>query len=93
MAVAIKFDTAGRPETPTLILAKKDGSRLGAIEGATDIHFSDSMNAPSEIAFKVHKKTDGRDNPLWDEIKDFRLVYVGEWDKHFEIEAALDEKK
>lgn len=91
MAVKINFDTANRPEPPTFILAKKSGERLGVIDNVTDIHFSDFMNAASEISFTVHKTLNTHTCSLWDDLQDLKIIYVNEWKKWFEINVSLDE--
>lgn len=91
MAVEIKFDTANRPELPTLILTKKSGDRIGVINNVTDIRFSDNLNSPPEISFTVHKRKNGRKCKYWFALKSFRLIYIPEWKKYFEIYVSINE--
>lgn len=90
MAIKIKFDAAHNPQVPTIVLAKKNGDKLGQLN-AKEIEVSDSLNDASEITFTVYKNTDGKECPLWDEIVDFKLVYCVEWNMWFEITVELDE--
>ena len=90
MAIKINFDTANNPELPTLILATRDGSKLGLLE-AKQIELSEKLNGASEITFIVNKYVDGRLTNLWDKIVDFKLVYCQEWDVWFEIRVEIDE--
>lgn len=90
MAIKINFDTAHNPEEPTLILAKKNGDKIGKIN-AYEIEVVGSLNDASEISFTVYKYVDGVKDYLWDEIVNFRLAYCVEWDKWFEIKVELDE--
>lgn len=90
MAIKIKFDASNNPESPTLILAKKSGDKLGVIP-AREIDVSDSLNDTSEISFKVYKTEDGIEYDLWDELTDFKLVYCVEWNRWFEMTVELDE--
>mgnify|MGYP005797312789 CR=1 FL=1 len=55
MAINIRFDSAGMPETPTFILAKKSGDKIGVISNITQLHFSDDLTVPSEFSFNVYK--------------------------------------
>lgn len=48
------------------------------------------MNSPSKVSFILHKYHNGQLNPLWNEIKDLRLIYVNEWKKYFEISLSLN---
>ena len=90
MTIKINFDTAHNPEVPTLVLAKKNGDMLGKIN-AKSIEVSGSLNDANEITFNVHKHIDGKEDLLWDEILNFRLVYCVEWNQFFEITVEVDE--
>lgn len=90
MAIKIDFDAAHNPQSPTIILAKKNGDKLGRID-AVEIESTDSMNDASEISFKVYKTVDENKNNLWDEIVNFRLIYCLEWNQWFEITVETDE--
>ena len=93
MAIDIKFDLAGNPEPPTIILANRNGDKLGQLKVNTEsINLSDKFNDVSEISFTVNKFVDGEIIPLWDKIVDFKLIYCKEWDIWFEIEVELDEE-
>ena len=90
MAIKIRFDAAGNPETPTVVLARRNGEKLGQID-AKNISISDSLNDASEMSFKVYKYLDSKECVLWDEIVNFKLVYCVEWNTWFEITVELDE--
>lgn len=90
MAITIDFDAAHKPQVPTIVLAKKNGDKLGKLD-AVEVELTDSMNDKSEMTFKVYKSVNGVKNNLWDEILDFRLVYCVEWDQWFEITVEIDE--
>lgn len=90
MAIKIDFDAAHNPQSPTIILAKKNGDKLGQLD-AVEIESTDSMNDASEISFKVYKMVDENKNNLWDEIVNFRLIYCLEWNQWFEITVETDE--
>lgn len=88
MAVRIKFDNTHNAIQPTLVLATRGGRKLGKIP-SLNIVFKDGMNECSEMSFRVNKvdcKT-----KFWEQLVDFRLVWVREWDKWFEIYVELDE--
>ena len=74
MAIRIRFDAAGNPEEPTVILAKRNGEKLGQID-ARSIDISDALNDASEMSFKVYKYLDGKECDIWDEITNFKLIY------------------
>ena len=90
MSIKINFDPSNNPESPTVILARKNGDKLGMLP-AREISISDNLNDASEMSFRVYKKENGIECNLWDEIVDFKLVYCVEWNMWFEISVELDE--
>jgi len=93
MAIDIKFDLVGNPEPPTIILANRNGNKLGQLKANKDsIEISDKFNDPSEFSFTINKYYDNRLVALWDKVVNFKLVYCKEWDMWFEITVELDEK-
>lgn len=92
MAIDIKFDLAGNPESPTIILANRNGNKLGQLDvDVNSIDLSDNFNDASEFTFTLNKYVDGVLTHLWDNVVDFKLVYCKEWDMWFEIKVELDE--
>lgn len=92
MAISIKFDLVGNPEPPTIILANRNGNRLGQLyvdERSIDV--KDCFNDASEFSFTLNKYVNGELTPLWEKVLDFKLVYCKEWDMFFEIKVELDE--
>ena len=93
MAINLKFDLTGNPEPPTIILANRNGNKLGQLKDNEDsIDLSDKFNDASELSFIVNKYIDGELTPLWDKLVDFKLVYCKEWNMWFEIKVELDEE-
>lgn len=93
----ITFDVAGNPEMPTLILMTKGQKNIGEITNFTAFHFSPHMNSIDEISFVLYKfENNESDNAkqykYWDEVKDFRVIYIPEWKQYFEISVSLDDK-
>ena len=92
MAIDIRFDLVNNPEPPTIILANRNGNKLGQLKVNTEsIELVDKFNDASEFSFTVNKYIDEKLTPLWDKIADFKLVYCQEWDCWFEISVELDE--
>lgn len=90
MSIKINFDSTHNPEKPTIVLATRNGTKLGQIN-AEEIICSDALNNASEISFKVHKYVNGDKFYLWDSIVDFKLVWVKEYDTWFQITLDIDE--
>lgn len=87
----IKYDRNAQPIMPELLLAKHGGSIIGGIKYYYDFNFTHYMNNADEISFSVNKFIEGKLNPMWDEIKDFRLVYVREYKQWFQIGVSVNE--
>lgn len=90
MAIKIKFDINNVPELPTMILAKRNGSKIGKIQAYSPV-VKDDLNNPAEIVFSVKKYVDGKLSNIWKEITDFRLVWCVEWNTVFEIKVDVEE--
>lgn len=90
MALKINFDSSFNPEKPTLILATKNGNKIGQLD-AKNIVVRDNMNEPSEIKFCVYKFIDGKECQIWNDITNFKLVWCAEWDVWFELTVDIDE--
>ena len=94
MAVELLFNPSGTGniepivKTPTLVIAKKSGEKLGAIP-STNVRFECNLNSANTIDFKVYKTRNGTDFERWDEVKDFRLLWVKEWDMWFEMHIDI----
>lgn len=92
MAIKIEFDSSHNPIPPVIVLATKSGKRLGALP-AKNILIKDCMNDAANVSFSVNKidfiKT-GRVG-LWDQIVDFKTIWVKEWNSFFEITVNLND--
>ena len=93
MAIDIKLDLINNPEPPTIILANRNGNKLGQLKVDKDsIDVSDKLKGASEFSFTLNKYYDNKLAPLWEKVLDFKLVYCKEWDMWFEIKVELDEE-
>lgn len=93
MSIKIKFDLTGNPELPTIILANRNGNKLGQLNvNADSVDLIDKLNDASEISFTVNKYVNDEPTPLWDKLVDFKLIWCKEWDLWFEIKVELDEE-
>lgn len=92
MAINIKFDLLNNPEPPTLVLANRNGNKLGQLDvNPESIELIDKFNEASEVSFTVNKYVDNKITNLWDKLVDFKLIYCKEWDMWFETKVELDE--
>ena len=89
MAVKIEFDNTHNIIEPTLVLATRKGRKIGKIP-ACNIVFKDGLNVYSELSFRVNK-VDCINSTFWSQITDFKLLWIREWNKWFEIYVEIDE--
>ena len=91
MAINLKFDLMGNPEPPSIVLANRNGNKLGQLDvDAKSIDVKDLLET-SEFTFTLNKYVDGKLTNLWDKVLDFKLVYCPEWDLWYGIKVELDE--
>lgn len=91
MAIKISFDVNHNPIPPTLILANRNGNKLGVISDAYEINVSDALSEIPTITFKVSKDNNTVSSSLWNLIDDLKLVWCQEWDFWFEITVELED--
>lgn len=96
MIERISFDVSGNPEMPTLILMTKGQRRIGEVTNFTSFRINTHMNSIDEISFTLHKYENGENDKkkeykYWEDIKDFRVIYIPEWKQYFEIAVSLDD--
>ena len=78
---------------PTLVLSTRYHKKLGVIENVdvSSITSRFTMSSHQEISFSVYKEADGVRCSLWDDIVDFKYVYVPEHDEYYEIQVDIEE--
>ena len=92
----IEIGPDGQPITPTLILANRNGEKKGIITNVKAFTDTDNFNEAAEITFDVYKSVDNKKCEYWDDIKDFRLVYIPHRDSNifnpwYELKVDMDE--
>ena len=88
----LNFDTSGNVEDITFVLATKNGDKISNITNVTDIVTKHAMNSYSEFSFNAHKELNRNTLRCWNDIKDFKLMWVPEWDMWFETYVEIDEE-
>ena len=88
----LRMDTSGNVEDISFVLAKKNGDKLGNITNVDNIVTKHSMKEASEFTFTAHKKMGDNIIKFWNDIKDFKLVWIPEWDMWYEIYIEVNEE-
>lgn len=91
MAVKIEFDSNNQPLQPTLVLAERNGHKIGVIYNIDDFKFVDNLNDKTVFEFSINKTQNGTVNQYWDMIDNFKLVWIAEYDLWFEITIRINE--
>lgn len=87
----IELDKNGQPLPPQIILAYRNGTKIGTIYNATLPIIAQHLNSPDEISFEVQKRFNGVECDLWEEIRDFRFIYLPHFHKWYEITVTTVE--
>lgn len=79
-------------DTPTLILKRRDLTNIGNLI-ASEIKYKDNFASANELSFKVYKFLDEKLNTIWEEINDYNIIYIPEYDEYFDIHVSLNEEE
>lgn len=90
----VLFNTQNIIETPTLLLQHKNFETIGngGITNVSGYTYKNNFNDANEISFKVHKFNNGIKHQLWDQLVDFKLIYIPELKERFEIAVTVNEE-
>lgn len=91
MGLRILFDVNHNPVQPTIILANRNGNKLGVIDNYYNLRLVDVFTDNPQMSFKITKESNGKQTNLWQDIVDFKLVWCKEWDFWFQIKVDLDD--
>lgn len=79
------LDINGNVVTPTIVLCHRNKHKIGAIYPISEWSITPDMYNKNECSFKVYKKVNGIETPLWDKIKDLKVIYIPEYNEYFQI--------
>ena len=86
--ISLKFGADNLAENLTFVLAHKDNSKIGLLSNPQDVTASISCEEAPGISVKFYKT---EDNPYWDDINMFKLIYVPELDTYYAIQCETSE--
>ena len=85
--LSLNFGADGLVENLSFVLARKDKSKIGLLNNPQDIDVSISLEEAPSISVKFYNV----ENPYWNDINMFKLIYVPELDTYFSIECEESE--
>lgn len=71
--------------TPTVVLCHRNKHKIGAIYPISEWSITPDMYNKNECSFNVYKEVNGIATPLWDQIKDLKVIYIPEYNEYFQI--------
>lgn len=92
----MQFDIESNMQEFTFVLSTRGHKHLGQLFNVHEPVSSVNFNAANEIVFTVYKYSDyenGIQEPLWDEITDFKYVWVKELNEYYEITVELSDEE
>lgn len=91
----IEIGVDGNAVQPIVILCTRSEKKLGVIYNIQNFRSSHPLADTAEVSFDVYKVLNGRVNPIWDSIKNFKFIYLPtvkdsrfQW---YEITVNIDE--
>lgn len=72
----IKLREDGTPERPILRLQTLYGKTLGVISNAYNLEIEINYSSLSQISFDVARWSDGVENPIYDKLTGYKLIYT-----------------
>ncbi|MCI8992587.1 MAG: hypothetical protein HFG80_07680 [Eubacterium sp.] len=74
---------------PALLLQNRNFETIGSINNIHNFIYKENYNGANELSFSVYKKENGCENPLWDSLTDFKIIYIPEFEERFEINTSV----
>lgn len=71
----------------TIILCNRDHTQIGTVQNVdfSSIHLKAEMANGNEVSFDVYYELDGEKEPTWEDLVDFKLIYIPELKDYLEI--------
>lgn len=79
------LDMNNNVATPTIVLCHRNKHKIGTIYPISEWSITPDMYNKNECSFKVYKEVNGVETPLWDKIKDLKVIYIPEYNEYFQI--------
>lgn len=101
------FDEDGQVQQYSVILSKRSHEHLGQLRNISSLVSKINLNSANEISFIVYKYTDKErylnaetndeklkySEPLWDEITDFKYIFVPQLREYYEITVECNDEE
>lgn len=88
----LEFDLNNNVEMPEIILGKRNYDKLGSIVNIDNLTYEYNLMSADSVSFTVHKELNYEKEPLWNEIKERRLIWLKEFDEWFQIDVVINDE-
>lgn len=89
--ITLEFGADGQPIIPLMVLSTKSERKIGAITNAQHFKYKHYLNAPDEISFQVSQYQDGHLCAVWNQLTNFKNLYIPTWKKWFELYVDINQ--
>ncbi len=89
----IHLKNTKQPRTLHIILGNKALQKYGEIDHIFHIQFHSQLIGADDLSFTVYKTVDGKTCRLWNELVNFRLIWVKEYNEWFQIKVSIDDSE
>lgn len=91
--MGLQFDANNNLEDFTIVLSTREYNFFGEINNIKreSVHVKMNLNGADELSFEVCKTLDDKTERLWDNITNYKLVWVKELDEFFEINVTVND--
>lgn len=87
----ITINKQNKVDSPTLILRNRSLENIGKIKNYEGLSYSEKLNESNTLSFTTYKEFNGIKNEYWDDIVDFKLLFIPEIHEQFQIKVSTNE--
>ena len=87
----ITLNKQGLVDIPTLILRNRELENIGEVKNYEGFTYSEKLNESNSTSFTVYKVVNGKINEYWDDITNFKILFIPEIHEQFQIKVSTNE--
>nr|DAH37905.1 MAG TPA: hydrogenase/urease nickel incorporation protein [Bacteriophage sp.] len=91
MVAKITLNKQGLVDIPTLILRNRELENIGEVKNYEGFTYSEKLNESNSTSFTVYKVVNGKINEYWDDITNFKILFIPEIHEQFQIKVSTNE--
>lgn len=87
----ITLNKQGSVDIPTLILRNRELENIGEVKNYEGFTYSEKLNESNSTSFTVYKNINGKINEYWNDITNFKILFIPEIHEQFQIKVSTNE--